>query len=217
MTLSMTSTSLRYAPEREQPDWGASAPTLADKLYNLFFNRAVSTAPQIKQAAIFLIDGHPLLLSTANEAESTVVAEVEKLGFADQLNEIKDTLGLTVTQLAELFKVTRKTVYDWYDGADPRVGMGVRIETLDHLLHSSALQGDMKRLKQVWNLPINGESFIDVVNSGLDHYHLKAALEGKLEELAPRMVPPTRKPSNITSRSRMGNLSETIRDADVSR
>lgn len=76
MTLSMTSTSLRYAPEREQPDWGASAPTLADKLYNLFFNRAVSTAPQIKQAAIFLIDGHPLLLSTANEAESTVVAEV---------------------------------------------------------------------------------------------------------------------------------------------
>ncbi|AOZ13601.1 hypothetical protein AA042_13815 [Pseudomonas lundensis] len=217
MTLSMTSTSLRYVPEREQPDRGASAPTLAVKLFNLLYDRAVSTAPQMKQAAIFLIDGHPFLLSAANEAESPAVAEVEKLGFADQLNEIKDFLGLTVTQLAELFKVTRKTVYDWYDGADPRAGMGARIETLNHLLHSLAFEVDMKRLKQVWNLPINGESFIDAVNSTIDHYDLKAALERKLEELAPRMVPPACKPSGITSASRMSDLGEIIRDSDVSR
>lgn len=217
MTLSMTSTSLRYAPEREQPYGGASAPTLAGKLCSLFFNRAASTAPQMKQAVILLIDGHPLLLSAANEAESTVAAEIVKLGFADQLNGIKEFLGLTVTQLAELFKVTRKTVYDWYDGADPRAGMGARIETLNHLLQSSAFQGDMKRLKQVWNLPVSGHSFIDVVNSSVDHYDLKAVLEGKLKELAPRMVPPTRKPSSITSASRMSNFGETIRDTDASR
>lgn len=217
MTLSMTSTSLRYSPGREQPDMGASAPTLVDKLYSLLFNQTVSTAPQMKQAAIFLIDGHPLLLSSTNNTESPALIEVERLGFADQLNGIKDVLGLTVTQLAELFKVTRKTVYDWYDGADPRAGMGARIETLNHLLHNSVFQGDMKRLKQVWNLPINGESFIDIVNSSVDHYDLKAALEGKLEELTPRMVPPNRKPSGITSASRMSNFGETIRDADVSR
>tara|TARA_R110000868_G_scaffold4846_14_gene30188 strand:+ start:10243 stop:10758 length:516 start_codon:yes stop_codon:yes gene_type:complete len=171
----------------------------------------------MKQAAIFLIDGHPFLLSSAHEAESPVAVESDQLGFADQLNGIKDLLGLNVTQLAELFKVTRKTVYDWYDGADPRVGMGSRIDTLNHLLHNSAFQGDMKRLKQVWNLPINGESFIDVVNSGVGHDDLKAALERKLEELASRMVPPTRKPSGITSASRMSNFGETIRDTDVSR
>ncbi len=218
MTLSMTSTSLRYAPERDQVDWSASAPTLADQLYRLFFlNRAVATAPQAKQAAIFLVDGHPLLLSTANEVESPVTAGVEKLGFPDQLNGIKDALELTVTQLAELFQVTRKTVYDWYDGADPRSGMGARIEALNHLLHSSVTLGDIKRLKQVWNLPVNGDSFISIVNSGLEHDQLKAALEKKLEELAPRMVPPARKPSSITSASRISNLGGIFRDADVIR
>lgn len=213
MTLPMTSTSLWYAPEREQPDRGASAPTLAEKVFNLFFERAVSTAPQIKQTAIFLIDGHPILLSTAQEAQSSKTTQVEKAGLAGQLNEIKDCLGLTVTQIAELFKVTRKTVYDWYDGADPRAG--TRIETLNYLLRNMTLDIDMKRLKQVWNLPINGESFIDVVNSSQDD--LGAALDKKLHELAPRMASPTRTPTGITSASRTGDLGGIIRDADFSR
>lgn len=216
MISSMTSTSLRYFPERERCDRGSSAPSLVVKLFDLF-DRALSTAPQMKQAAFFLIDGHPILLSSANESESLSEVDVEKLGFAAQLDEIKGFLGLTVTQLAELFRVTRKTVYDWYDGADPRLGMGARIETLNHLLHSSSFPGDLKRLKHVWNLPINGGSFIDMVNSNIDHYDLKAALEGKLDELAPRMVPPARKPSGITSGSKMSVLGEIIRDTDVSR
>lgn len=215
MKASMTSTSLNYPPARVQLDRGASAPALATKLAGMFFERAASTAPQMKQAVIFLVNGHHLLLWPTNQAESPAVVEVLKPGFADQLNEIKDSLGLTVTQLAELFKVTRKTVYDWYDGADPRAS--ARIEILNHVLHSLVIPGDMKRLKQVWNLPINGESFIDTVNSGVDHEDLKAALESKLKDLAPRMVPPTRNPSGITSTSRVNNFGETIRDADVSR
>ncbi|VVO08450.1 helix-turn-helix domain-containing protein [Pseudomonas fluorescens] len=217
MTLPMTSTSLRYVPEREQPDRGASAPSLAEKVFNLFFERATSTAPQMKQAAIFLIDGHPILLSTAHESETSEITQVEKLGLAGQLNEIKEFLGLTVTQLAELFKVTRKTVYDWYDGADPRAGVSGRIETLNHLLQTVAPAIDMKRLKQVWNLPINGESFIDVVNSNGSQHELNSALDRKIHELAPRLVPPARKPLGITSASRTSDLGGIIRDADFSR
>lgn len=207
---------MNVTPTRSAAQTYTSAPSLTSRLFNLF-EKTLSTAPTITSGAIFLVDGRPLpLLGLAIQREEASVQH-ESLSLTLQLDGIKDLLGLTVTQLSELFKVTRKTVYDWYDGADPRPIVMSRVSALHRILVSASSSVDLKRLKHVWNLPLSGDSFVDVLNGPLEQHALEAALSDKIGELADRMVSPTRRVSKGSRDLRNIDLDGIIRDADVDR
>lgn len=108
----------------------------------------------------------------------------EAISHIERLNEIKDRLALSITQMAELFGVTRKSVYDWYDGAEPRFAVLNCMETLIDVLNSM-LEIDLQRLKIVWNIPVSGQSFRSVFN---DDKLESNSLKEKINKLSPRLV-----------------------------
>ena len=140
--------------------------------------------------------------------------------LTDRLNEIKGRLDLTITQMAELFGVTRKSVYDWYEGVEPRQIKTSRMETLiDVLIKASkdSIELDLKRLKIVWNIPIDGLSFREVFNDDkLDSTSLKSALFATLHELSPRMVKSTSSVHKTFAQIGSSHLIDIDRSADFS-
>ena len=108
-----------------------------------------------------------------------------QVGAPQLLDEIKERLALSVTQIAEMFGVTRKTVYDWYEGAEPRTSMLQRIETIVDVIHLGGIKGDLARIKFVWNIPLSGKTLLSVLNDdSLDRISLRTSLIEKLNELA---------------------------------
>jgi DNA-binding transcriptional regulator YiaG len=111
--------------------------------------------------------------------------------FKQDLERVQMKFGLSITQLAELLGVTRKSVYDWFDGTDPRNAknrnrMGAILALLD-----SRPDFDLTRLKGVWNMPVSGVSFLSILgNEDVPESDRLPALAEKLEQLAPRLGAP---------------------------
>lgn len=127
------------------------------------------------------------------------------------LETIKDHLALTVTQLAELFGVTRKSVYDWYEGAAPRASMLLRIEAMKRLIAARRSSIDFRKLKTVWHIPISGSSFLVTLNddhSDRDRNSLETHLASKLDELHSLMVAPDLQPRSTETKFNSGSLVE---------
>jgi hypothetical protein len=128
---------------------------------------------------------------------------VESKGYIHELFWLKDTLDIGVSGLAELFGVTRKTVYDWFDNSVPRRGGRMwKIALLRNILEEVD-SSKLPLLRQVWDLPVGGEvSLLDVVRSGKDdaeefRKNLRTALqrlEPTLESTKARNSRPSRRP-----------------------
>lgn len=113
---------------------------------------------------------------------------VQAVSFKARLEVIQGELGLSITQIAQLFGVTRKAVYDWLDGSEPRVNIANRMELISSVINQNSAQLNLKRLKGVWLTAVNGRSFIDILSDeSLDEASRLAEATGKLEELAPRL------------------------------
>ena len=69
--------------------------------------------------------------------------KLEALAVVDQLNELRAALSLNKSQLARVIRVTRPTIYEWYEGKDPNATNCERIRTLLRLLELSAVSGAM--------------------------------------------------------------------------
>ncbi|WP_213780104.1 hypothetical protein [Caballeronia sp. dw_276] len=138
----------------------------------------------------FFVDGVPFLVTpqTFSPPQSTETASAEWT-VPEQLDAIKSRLDISVTQLAELFSVTRKTVYDWYEGQSPRnAKKGDKIRVLAELLNNSG-EADLKRLKAVWNIALPGGSFLSTLQSDtLVGSDLTDALAAKLNGLSVEMA-----------------------------
>lgn len=135
--------------------------------------------------------------------------------FVDQLDSIKDRFALSITQIAELFSVTRKSVYDWYEGAEPRSNIKKRMETLLEVLSTISAETDLKRLKIVWHIPVSGQSFISVFNDPiLKTSTLQKELEKKLTELSSRMTKKISRLRKAGAQLGEAHLAEFDRSAD---
>jgi hypothetical protein len=125
--------------------------------------------------------------------ESLVPESVEK-GAIDtpwvaHLEQVKEMLSLTITQTAELYGVTRKAVYDWYEGSVPRQAIVDRTDVLLDVLGSIPKNIELTRLKSVWNVPISGSSFRQVFDlNASDSLAYRSALEKKLTQLSTRLI-----------------------------
>lgn len=93
----------------------------------------------------------------------------------EKLNTVKTRLDLSLTQLAELLNISRKSIYDWYDGEEPSDTILARLEIIANL------PGDLSRLKMVWHIPVSGESFLSVFHEG-------ESITEKLVELEPYLA-----------------------------
>ena len=72
---------------------------------------------------------------------ASVAEGSETLAVVDQLNELRAALSLNKSQLARVMRVTRPTIYEWYEGKDPNATNSERIRTLLHVLQRSAVSG----------------------------------------------------------------------------
>lgn len=160
------------------------------QLRQLSQNR-IGTAPkQIEHSFKLLINGLVQQNITGKSAEDDYPTLLDPaLVMRERLDQIKEQLALSVTQIAELFNVTRKSVYDWYEGAIPHTNKVSRMEVLIAVLSNSPASIDLRRLKSVWNIDIGDRSFREVFNDEhLDNANLQNAIATKLNELSPRMV-----------------------------
>ncbi|WP_150306348.1 helix-turn-helix domain-containing protein [Pseudomonas saliphila] len=140
---------------------------------------------------IITVDGNPAELTrniVAVQLSAGTGKEIAAISFKAQIENVQDQLGLSITQIAQLFGVTRKTVYDWLDNAAPRANALNRMEFVTDLIRQNESRLNLKRLKGVWQMTVNGSSFIDIVlDEELDQDSRMAAAMAKLEELAPRL------------------------------
>ena len=65
----------------------------------------------------------------------------ELLPVVDQLKELRAALSLNKSQLARIMRVTRPTIYEWYQGKDPNAVNCERIRTLLRVLKRSVVSG----------------------------------------------------------------------------
>ncbi|BAP77692.1 hypothetical protein MT1_0516 [Pseudomonas sp. MT-1] len=143
-------------------------------------------------ALIITVDGNPAELTrnvvSIVQPSASALKEIAAISFKAQIENVQDQLGLSITQIAQLFGVTRKTVYDWLDNAAPRANASNRMEFVADLIRQNESRLNLKRLKGVWQMAVNGRSFIDIVlDEELDQDSRMAAAMAKLEELAPRL------------------------------
>ena len=165
-----------------------------------------------------LVDGMPVvvMLSDDQQTESSKkISSAQPAAITERLDFIKDHLVLSITQLAELFGVTRKTVYDWYDGTEPRRTATSRMEILINMLDKASPEVDLARLKAVWDIPVSGKSFRTVFDDdNMDAETLQKALAGKLNELSTRMVATSSPIHKSTFQFRDSQLAEFDRRTD---
>jgi len=165
------------------------------------WGKAMSTSPSSAYATnssrpdrcyLLLVEDKPVFVVVSNNGSEVATREpvlTQSAAVAQRLDLIKEGLRLSITQMAELFGVTRKSVYDWYEGKGQRSSTAARMEALIDVLDSVQPETDLGRLKAVWNIAISGRSFRDVFSDDeLDAAALRAALNEKLNELSPRLV-----------------------------
>lgn len=141
---------------------------------------------------IVTVDGNPteFYRSIVSIKQPTPKAEdaVAAISFATQIEKIQEELDLSITQIAQLFGVTRKTVYGWLDGTLPRANISNRMELINSLISERGTKLNLKRLKNVWLTAEGGRSFIDILSDeSLDQVERLATAVTKLDELAPRL------------------------------
>ena len=167
-----------------------------------------------------LVDEQRVQVELSDDQPTETSQKAPNLQFvavAERLDLIKDHLALSITQLAELFGVTRKTVYDWYEGTEPRRSAVNRMEMLIEVLNRASPKVDLARLKAVWNIPVSGTSFRAVLgDDNLDADTLQKALLEKLNELSTRMVATTSPMRKTTSQFGEAQLAEFERRTDHS-
>lgn len=175
---------------------------------HLYAKPTSATAPHfIRTKLDLLIDGQrPQIIERKPpkvEDSSVTDPSLALTTMAIQLDKVKASLGLSMTQMAELFGVTRKTVYDWYEGAAPRADKENRIATLLETLSLLPSNVDMKRLKTIWHIGTEGQSFLAIFNDDqINSNDLQTALTAKLNELSKRMVAST---ENLVARNPKSN------------
>jgi predicted transcriptional regulator len=144
---------------------------------------------------LLIVDGAPFFVVPQSLPQEHPT-DVAPTGWSvpEQLDTIKSQLDISVTQLAELFSVTRKTVYDWYEGQSPRNAKSAQINALIEVLGKRS-DIDLKRLKGFWNVSLPGGSFRSTLQSDiLSGLELTAALTAKLNELSAEMSATNRVP-----------------------
>lgn len=211
-------TQLLYkAPSFEKP------PNI-DNIFNLFpslSSRTTTSPVQLNSTTFMVLD-----LTGQSEIFRVPIPAIKKFdplavskpSTIQKINSIKEKLSLSITQLAELLNVTRKAVYDWYEGAEPtKKSIVSRINvlySLENYIHSEI---DITRLKTCWKIPLSERSFLSILNNEeLGEEELRLALIEKINELSARMATTDAPKIRLSKGLPTSQLSDIERSANFS-
>ncbi len=105
------------------------------------------------------------------------------LSIAQIVSTIREIFGLTMSEIAEIFGVTRQAAYAWLNGVEPKadvrtriLGLGQHVETLK--------QAGIVKASQWTRLPqSDGRSLIDLLKSGSDVSEAIASIRSSSAQL----------------------------------
>ena len=180
-------------------NWSSEAyAPISERIGDYYKQDTTKTSFVSKRSAILVVNSSAVIIGFHKYLPSTfsIQAANDKpldgappLPFSDRLETVQKRLGLSITQVAELFGVTRKSVYDWFDGkSSPRTAAIQKAEALNDIINESPTDIDITRLKTVWNIPTDGESFLSVLrDDNISVDQLKEKALAKLVALGPRL------------------------------
>jgi hypothetical protein len=87
---------------------------------------------------------------------------------ADALNKIRDVFGLRMSELSQIFGVSRRAAYDWLEGATPRSELVTKIYQLNKFAEQFRDAG-ITNIRHFINRPIIGErTLFELLRDGED-------------------------------------------------
>lgn len=91
----------------------------------------------------FIIDHRPVkrTLKLVGREVSAGFRKVVTLSVAEQMDELLAALSLNKSQLAQVLRVTRPTMYDWFQGKEPNVANTERLHALLRILARASVSG----------------------------------------------------------------------------
>jgi DNA-binding transcriptional regulator YiaG len=113
--------------------------------------------------------------------------DARQSNIVDDVNWLRENLKISITEVAALFKVTRKAVYDWLEGAKPRADMADRVRILRNVLDRELREESRNFLKRVWDQPINGDASLLSIMRESEINALPASVKDGLNVLAPKL------------------------------
>jgi len=179
-------------------NWSSEAyAPISERIGEYYRQDITKTSFTSKRSAVLVVNSNAIIIGRNQYTLSTFTTaandnpfvDATPLPFSDRLETVQKRLGLSITQVAELFGVTRKSVYDWFDGkSSPRAAAIQKAEALNDIINEIPNGIDITRLKTVWNIPTDGESFLNVLkDESIPVYLLKEKALAKLVALGPRL------------------------------
>lgn len=106
----------------------------------------------------------------------------------DDVQWLRTSLNLSMAEVATLFKVTRKAVYDWLDGSKPRTGLAERIGAMRALFERNLPEESRQVVRQFFDTPIEEKGTLLSILRDIDIKSLAGEGEATLKTLAPRIA-----------------------------
>jgi transcriptional regulator with XRE-family HTH domain len=206
-------------------NWSSEAyAPISERIGDYYRQDITQTSFISKRSAILVVNSntviigqnqHSLYLFSGTAANDIPLVDAAPLPFSDRLETVQKRLGLSITQVAELLGVTRKSVYDWFDGkSSPRASAIQKVEALNDIINESPTGIDITRLKTVWNIPTDGESFLNLLkDEAIPVDLLKEKALAKLLALGPRLGKADLTPGKV--RQPLSTLIDIDRSIDV--
>lgn len=92
----------------------------------------------------FVVDCRPARVGTSKLARHAAPSEFRAMiamSVAEQMQELLAALSINKSQLAEILRVTRPTIYDWFQGAEPNAANSDRLHALLRTLNRASISG----------------------------------------------------------------------------
>lgn len=130
--------------------------------------------------------------------------------IAQQVSLIRDALGLKMSELAQIFGVTRPTAYAWLNGADPKPELKIKILRVNRLVNDLHAANILK-VERYCRLPLDsGESLIDALKSGSNWDAAVSAIKRTAFQSSAPVSRPERGPAGRKRTAGLDEISSSI-------
>ncbi|MFC1482595.1 helix-turn-helix domain-containing protein [Myxococcota bacterium] len=168
--------------------------------YAPYFPPVIGTSPTVSDLRIVQTSGAP----RAGAPDATRYRELATMTAAEQAQEVLTSLGLTKSLLAEVLKVSRPTLYDWFNGAkEPNEANATRMATILRVLSRAGVSSTHPLNARTVRRPIDEDGEILLAQLTADHLD-ETRLEERLGEA--RSVSEVIRSRRINRESRLRDL-----------